>query len=51
MNSFIALNNKCEGKDVLIKALQYFSLFLTSNLEASSPYKKRFYDTYCTFFI
>lgn len=47
MNKFVALNNKIEGKDNIIKIAQYLSLFLASNLESSSLFKQRFYESYC----
>jgi hypothetical protein len=46
MNVFFLINNKIEGKDRLIKLIEYFFLFVASNVESSSEYKKKFYDTY-----
>ncbi len=46
MNKIIALINKIEGKDNIIKGIQYSSLFFASMLESSSKFKFRFYECY-----
>ena len=47
MNKVIALCNRIEGRDIIIKGIQYASLFFASMLESNSKFKSRFYDTYC----
>lgn len=47
MNKIIAIINKIEGKDCIIKSTQYFSLFVASMTE-SSKNKNLFYNAYLT---
>lgn len=47
MNKFICMNNSVDGKNNILKTIQYLTLFIASNLESNNNFKKLSLESYC----